>query len=80
MWGLPDRDMCGLPDLWKSGLTEGSRIGGNDWFSGPRYDGFDVGGGRLIPGIMTDGMVGVVIGVAPGVKGCNSPPVSSDSG
>ena len=78
MCGLPDRDICGLPGLWNSDLIDGSRIGNDDWFIGPRYDGFDVGGGRLTPDIMTDGTVGVVVGVARGVKGCNS--VSNDSG
>ena len=82
MWGLPDKDICGLPALWYSDLIEGSRIGGRDaGFIEPRYDeGLDVGVGLLRLGIIFCAMVGVVLGVARGVKGCISPPVISDKG
>ena len=72
--GLPERlpEMSGLPGLWNSLLADGSRMGGSDEvFIGARnVVGLDVGGLLIIP---PDGMVGVVVGVARGVRVCISP-------
>jgi hypothetical protein len=55
-------------------------MGGKDaWFIGVKYDGLEVGGGLFTPGPMTEGIVGVVVGVGLGVSGCISP-VSRDKG